>query len=155
MSRAYASMVDALVPVSTANNFHNIIYTPTTVAVAVRPQIYDLLVSSGATPADNVCDWQLLRTTVAAPTGGTAVTPSACNSLDSAAAVLAMKGSTGGSTASVALMYFAVNQRVTWRWCAVPGGEIVIPSQINLGCGLGIVSSTGYPASDSVIFFTE
>jgi hypothetical protein len=155
MARNYSSMVDALTVSSTASTYHNVVYLATTAAVAVRPQVYDLIVSSPASPADVVIDWALQKLT-AAPTGGTSVTPTPMNTGDGAATSLAMKGSTGGGTVSVVAMYFAMNQRVTWRWCAVPGGEVVFVPTASNGVGLQCVSAAAsYPSMDSTIFFTE
>jgi len=99
--------------------------TPT---AAVRPTVYDILVGSHATPADNAAEFTLYRFTTA-PTGaaGTAITPAPLDSGDPASLTTAGQGSyaTTQPTLGAAVLQWAQNQRATFRWVAAPTSEIV------------------------------
>jgi hypothetical protein len=107
-------------------------------ATTIRPKIYDLVLSSVATPADNAGEYFLQRTT----TGGTstAVTPQALDPGDPAAlAAGAVNHSAEPTYTSNAIMLrVSTNQRATFRWVAAPNGEIVLPAAAN---GVGILSN--------------
>jgi hypothetical protein len=108
---------------------------------AIRPRIYDFLLSSDATPADNAGDYLLQRTTTAGTS--TAVTPQALDPGDPAAVATAGKAHSAEPTytSNAILLHVALNQRATFRWVAAPGGEIVLPAAAN-GVGL-LVSNIG------------
>jgi len=154
-NRAYstfASAIDVALATSAFTDQHNLIYNPA--AVLSRPSIYDILIGSSATPADNATQWGVYRTATA-PTGGTAITASPCDSNDPAASTLAMSKPTGASTLGVLLAYMSVNQRVTWRWCAVPGGELVVGAAAGAGIGLVSVLCPTPAVMETTIFFRE
>lgn len=104
-------------------------------ASTVRPKIYDLIVGSDATPADNAGKFVLQRCT-AAGTAGSAITPQALDSGDPAA--IATSGlatfSVGPTlTANAFVLQWAQNQRATFRWVAAPSSEIVLPATASNG----------------------
>lgn len=103
----------------------------------VRPAIYDVILSSNATPADNSSEWQIRRSTVAG-TGGSAVTPAPLDSQDPASTTTAINGPSAEPTytAGAVLLDFAVNQRATFRWVAAPGSELLVPATAAAGLGL-------------------
>ena len=120
---------------------------------AVRPQLYDLIVSSNATPADNSSEWQLLRFTAAGTS--TSVTPEKVDSGDPAATAVCGKNHTVEPTYStVPLLDFAVNQRATFRWVAAPNSEIVAPATAANGFGLQCqgVGGSGVATLASLLF---
>lgn len=150
MARAYSSVVSAAVA---ATKSHHTIYHPAT--AVVRPEVYDLLVSSSAAPADVSLQWYILRTT-AAPGTPVAVTPTPINGLDPATGILGSKQATAEPTPGAALMYFSTNQRVTWRWCAVPGGELVMTQTAAYGITLLCQAiSSGTPVCETTLFWRE
>lgn len=102
----------------------------------IRPRVYDVLISSDATPADNAADYVLQRTTTAGTS--TSVTPQALDPADPAAIATAGKAHSAEPTytANAILLHLAVNMRATMRWCAVPQGELVLPNAAN---GLGLL----------------
>lgn len=114
-----------------------------TSAATVRPKIYDLTLGSDATPADAAAEYVLQRYTAAGTS--TAVTPQALDNGDPAA--LASAGEAHSAeptyTANAIMLQFAVNQRATYRWVAVPGGEIVLPATAANGVGLQVISLSG------------
>lgn len=112
-------------------------------ATTIRPAIYDLVSSSGATPADAAVEVYLQRTTTAGTS--TSFTPIALDSGDPAA--LASSGFNHTVeptyTAAAVLFDFAQNQRATFRWVAAPESEIQLPAAANgIGALVNAVSST-------------
>lgn len=107
-----------------------------TSAATVRPKIYDLLIGSVATPADNAWDFQIQRYTAAGTS--TAVTPQKLDPGDPAA--LASAGVNHSAeptyTANEILLRIGGNQRATFRWVAAPNGELVLPATAANGAGL-------------------
>src|SRR6266850_1436499 len=95
-----------------------------TATAAVRPELYDVIISSTATPADNAGEYFFQRYTAAGTSTG--FTPVAYDSGDPASS------STAGVNHSVEPTYtassiplrVAVNQRATFRWVARDGSEI-------------------------------
>lgn len=110
---------------------------------AIRPRIYDLLLGSDATPADNAAEYVLQRTTTAG-TFGTSFTPVALDPGDPAATATSGFAHSGEPTytANALLLDFATNQRATFRWIAAPAGEIVLPAAAN-GVGLQVITVGG------------
>lgn len=112
-------------------------------ATTVRPKIYDIVVSSNATPADNSGEYVLRRTTTAG-TAGSTFTPVAIDPGDPASlATFNVNHSAEPTyTANSDLFHFATNQRATFRWVAPPEGEFVLPAAAN-GAGLLAVAIGG------------
>lgn len=109
-------------------------------ATTIRPRVYDIVVSSDATPADNCAQYDFQRTTTVG-SGGTAGTPQALDPGDPAALGSFRVADTTEPTytASAVLLSIAINQRATFRWVAAPMGELVLPAAAN---GLGVRSVT-------------
>lgn len=125
-----------------------------TATAAVRPSIFDIMISSNATPADNSSEWQLLRYTAAGTS--TAVTPTVADSGDPAATSTCGKNHSVEPTYSptVPLLDIAHNQRATVRWVAAPGSEFVAPATAANGFGLQCqgVGGSGVAEISSVLF---
>ena len=108
-----------------------------TSAATIRPCVFDLILSSDATPADNAGNYSLKRYTAAGT--ATAVTPVALDPGDPASLAASGKAHTVEPTytaASDVLGPFAVNQRPTFRWVAYPEREIKLPATAANGVGL-------------------
>ena len=114
-----------------------------TSTAAIRPRIYDFIVGSAATPADNAGEWVWRRTTAAGTS--TAFTPVALDPGDPAAAgLVGVNHSVEPTyTAAADLLHFAINQRATFRWVAAPLGELILPATAAAGAGLLAVSVGG------------
>lgn len=126
-----------------------------TATVAVRPEIYDLIFGSTATPADNALEVILQRYTAAGT--ATAITPAAIDSGDPASTATAGQNHTVEPTytAAAILLDVAVNQRSTQRWVAAPGGEIKLPATAANGVGLQPVHASFTGNFVSTIHFCE
>lgn len=121
-----------------------------------RGRLYDIIVGSDATPADNAWEWNLRR--FASNNGtGTAVTPNPLDPADGAAEIDGtMAHSTEPSiTANSELLQVAQNQRATFRWVAAPGGEIVVPATSDSGVILTSETIAGAAVNVNVTFHYE
>ena len=108
-----------------------------------RSKIYDVLLGSDATPADNAAEYNLQRIVTAGTS--TSVTPQA---LDPADALTETDAGEAHSiepsyTSNAVMLNLMSNQRATVRWVAAPGGEIVIPATAAAGLGLIVVTVAG------------
>lgn len=114
-----------------------------TSATTIRPRIYDLVMGSDATPADNAGEYVIQRTTGAGTS--TSVTPTALDPGDPAATAAAGEAHSSEPTytANAILLQWAQNQRATFRWVAAPGGEIVLPATAANGIGLRVIGIAG------------
>ena len=124
----------------------------TITADATRPRrgmLYDMIVGSEATPADNPFLWQVQRCTTAGTSTG--VTPTALDPADAATESDAGENHTitPTLTAGAILLSIPLNQRATFRWVAQPGCELIYPATASNGlavetptCGLVAVTAT-------------
>ncbi len=101
---------------------------------AVRTMLYDMLLGSDATPADQAAKYSWQRSTTVgtwAGSGGAAITPQALDPSDPAAVTTSNQGicSAGPTlTASAFLLQVAMNQ--------APGSELKVPATANNGIAL-------------------
>lgn len=107
-----------------------------TSTAAIRPAIYDILISSVATPADNAGDWQFQRHTAAGTSTG--FTPVALDPGDPASTASAGFNHSVEPTytANAVPLRVAVNQRNTLRWVARDGSELKMPATAANGLSL-------------------
>jgi hypothetical protein len=108
-----------------------------------RGKIYDILIGTNGTPADNYLEWDVSRMT--ADGTGTAITPNALDPADAAALGTSKANYTVEPTvtASSSAFYVGVNQRASYRWVAALGSELVYPASANNGF-VGRARSGGY-----------
>jgi hypothetical protein len=122
-----------------------------------RAAIFDIMVGSVATPADQAAAFAVHRTT-AVGTEGAGFTP---NNLDPAGPAGACDSGIGAfsaeptETANKQLLRWSLNQRATFRWVAAPGSELVLLATQNAGADLKTVSSTSTQAHEATILFFE
>jgi hypothetical protein len=111
-----------------------------------RGKVYDVLIGTNGTPADNYLQWDISRMT--ADGTGTAVTPQALDPADVAALATAKNNYSAEPTitASSSLFNVGVNQRASYRWVAAPGSELLFPATANNGLALRALSG-GYTGS--------
>lgn len=124
-------------------------------AAGIRAKIYEFLIGSSATPADQAGRYQIARTTTAAPTGGSAPTIAPLEFADPAALASAYQSATGGCTLSTILMIVSVNLRATFRWVAAPSKEFVIPNTQYAGAGIQSAAQTGAFNVDTSLYWEE
>lgn len=126
-----------------------------TATAAVRPCLYDIILGSSATPADNALLWQAQRFTAAGTS--TATTPQPLDSGDPAATSIGGINHTiePTYTANLFMLRVALNQRATHRWIADPDAHIICPATANNGVGLFPVHASFTGAVDASVYFYE
>ena len=115
-----------------------------------RGKVYDLLIGTNGTPADNYMTWDISRLT-AASTAETALTPRKLDPADAVALAVAGCNQTSEPTytADSSVFYIGVNQRASYRWVAAPGSELVYPATAANGLGLRVLSG-GYTGTCAI-----
>lgn len=103
-----------------------------------RGKLYDLLIGTNTSPADNYLEFDCTRITLGTtPTGATGTGVSSLSSnfgLDPADLGGHVNwvsiNSTGevGIAATTEVWYLGINQRASYRWVAAPGSELVWPA---------------------------
>lgn len=108
-----------------------------------RIKIYDVLIGTNGTPADNFIEWDISRITAAST--ATSATPQPLDTADATSlTTTTVNSSTFGTvTANSNVFYVGVNQRASYRWVAAPGSELVSPATSSAGFQLR-VRSGGY-----------
>jgi len=97
-----------------------------------RGKIFDVLIGTNGTPADNYVEWDISRVTTSST--ATIITPLPLDSADAAATtVVTANSSTMGTISVQNIFYVGVNQRASYRWVAAPGSELVWPATSSNG----------------------
>lgn len=126
------------------------------VGTTTRARIYDMIVGSDATPADIATKFRVIRGTVSG-TPTTTFVPTALDPADPASLMSSKVGTFSGQTktANSQLAEFALNQRATFRWVAVPDSELVIPATADNWLGLESIASGGTPNTNCTFLWQE
>lgn len=169
-------------PAATATTYGNLItITPSSgnfnasngapVAIGLRRgKLYDILVGTAGTAADNYMEFAIKRATIGTTTvwtGGVS-SVSSMYALDpadvgfSAAVVINTSVSGGSSTVGAAQIdawYVGINQRASYRWVSAPGSEIVYPAATSAVANNGIqgcAKSNGFTGTATMtVMFQE
>ncbi len=125
-------------------------------STSVRPRIYDYTVGSSQTPADQAWQVNLGRFT-AAGTAGNSPTALPLDNQDVAAICTVGNAhsapptyTAGGSAHSV-----SGNQRMTYRWVASPGSEVLGAASSANGVGLYLNTATAAMVLDGLVLWIE
>lgn len=112
-----------------------------TASTSVRGALFFFNLGTTGVAADGVLEWRVSRFTAAGTT--TAVTPVALDGADPAALLAAGSNASGEPTytASTSLFDQGLNQRATYTWIAVPGGELLVPATSANGIGFAMLST--------------
>lgn len=108
-----------------------------------RCKIYDVGWGCNAAVADNTFNYQIQRASTVAT--GAAVTPNALDPADTLASTLQTVDTVtvdGTLTAGAVPLRIPVNQRASFRWVSVQGGEIVLPATASAGVSIGVDTAT-------------
>lgn len=110
-----------------------------------RGRVYDVMVGTNGTAADNVIEYDISRVTTSST--ATIITPQPLDFADAAAAsIVTSNSSTMGTIAIQNVWYIGVNQRASYRWVAAPGSELVWPATSSAGLQLR-ARSPGYTST--------
>lgn len=120
-----------------------------------RGKVYDVLIGTNGTPADNFIEWDISRITAASTSTVLAATP--LDQADAAAiSTVTVNSSTAGTiTSGSNVFYVGVNQRASYRWVAAPGGELVWPATSSAGFQLRARSGGYTGTATGTIHFEE
>lgn len=119
-----------------------------------RIKVYDLLIGTNATPADNFLEFDIGRVTAASTT--TVLAANALDPADAAALTAAsVNSSTFGAQAGNEVWYVGINQRASYRWVAAPGSELVAAAASSVGFQLRCRSATYTGTATGTLLFQE
>ena len=105
-------------------------------ATTIRPAIYEFIVGTTGTPADNAIEYRLMRFDGGSEAGD-ALTPQPLDQAMPAALGTALGNLTTEPTAVAGEDFIiGINQRATFRWIASPGRELLIPAVADEGVNL-------------------
>jgi hypothetical protein len=152
MARSYSIVGAVTTPNSATLPICNLLST-----TAIRPKIYDLIVSSSSTPADNVGQFKLQRCTSAGTPGSSLSTFPADFGDPASTATAGLATFSGGPTltANAFTLQWSQNQRATFRWVAAPAKEIVMPATANYGIAFMNTSRNSDFTVDFTIMWEE
>lgn len=137
MSKKYAAVGVQTTNTTTGKTMLTIITT-----TGVRVGLYDLIVGSDGTPADNVVRYLAQRFTAVGTTTASPPTPVKLDDGDIAGIATTGWDHTGEPTytANTVVHDLATNQRATFRWIAAPDGEMKAPATASAGIGVTSLS---------------
>ena len=124
-----------------------------------RGKVYDVLVGTNGTPADNYMEWDISRFSATAILTATAVTPNPLDAADAAMLGASYANATTENTyvnngTGASVFYVGVNQRASYRWVAAPGSELVYAATDLTGLGLR-TKSGGYTGTATATMYVE
>lgn len=119
-----------------------------------RIKIYDVLIGTNGTPADNFIEWDISRVTTNST--ATSITPPPLDAADAVSVTTAtINSSTQGTISVPNQFYVGVNQRASYRWVAAPGSELVSPATSSAGFQLRARSGGYTGTATGTIYFEE
>lgn len=125
-------------------------------ATLTSAEVYDIVVGTNGTPADNSVEYDVSRQTAAGTS--TAVTPNALNPTKRAAGTVANANFTaeGTITAASTVLNFPLNQRQSQRWVALDkAAQLVIPNTNLAGFAIRAKSAAYTGTASVTALFTE
>lgn len=135
-------------------NVQGVVYLTAAAANPARARVFEWTIGCNATPADNTFVHICQRATTTSLVGST-TTPNALDPADTLASTIVSTSTVttdGTLTAGAFLMNKAVNQRATFRWVAVPYGELIIPATASNGFMFGLSAANTTTMSYDFIF---
>jgi hypothetical protein len=112
-------------------------------STTVRPRVFDVVLGSQATPADQAALYAITRFTAAGTSAASPPTPNPVDPADIAAiATVGWTHSAEPTYAAADLLQLPLNQRASFRYVCNPGYEYVAPATAANGIGLRLVSAT-------------
>ena len=120
-----------------------------------RIKVYDLLIGTNGTPADNFIEWDISRVTTNST--ATSATPQPLDQADATSlTTTTVNSSTFGTiTANSNVFYVGINQRASYRWVAAPGGELVSPATSSAGFQVRVRSGGYTGTATATVHFEE
>lgn len=125
-------------------------------SATIRGRIYDIMIGSRATPADQTCTYDVARSTTAPTT--TSVTPTPLDALQPTHAASVTAWQNGASpipTKAAILLSVSLNQRATFRWVAAPGSELLTTATTAYGIYIYALTPTTAYIVETTMLYTE
>ncbi len=134
-----------------------ILYVVSPASTFRRIHLYEVILGSQATPADQAAQYQIRRLTDEDTTpGGAGVTGVPLDIDDSVAISAAVEDPSGEPTYETgALLEIALNQRATFRWVAAPGSEFICTAAEDQGFGIEAVAVTSAYIANATLLWKE
>lgn len=112
-------------------------------SATTRAGLCEFIISSDATPVEQVGEYQIARTTSAGTTPVATLTVVKRDAFSPAAGCTAEgNGYTTEPTVGDILMDVSVHQKATFRWVAYPGRELMTTATANNGMGVLVISQS-------------
>lgn len=129
--------------------------TTGTASLVRRGKVYDVLIGTNGTPADNALEFDIARLT--SPSTSALVTANPLDPADAGAAsgVVANSTTEGTFSSSGEVWYIGINQRASYRWVAAPGSELVWPATSSAGLALRARSTSYTGTATGTVLFQE
>lgn len=140
---------------TTSASFQTMVSVTAATASLHRGKMYDLLLGTSGTPADNAMTFDVSRQTTLGT--GTAKVPAPLDPADTASATVGTVNYTIEPTITAAtnLLNVGVNQRASYRWVAAPGSEFVWPATNVNGLAVRVLSGGYTGTSTASTLFQE
>lgn len=124
---------------------------------AVRLIVYDVVIGSAATPADQASRFQVQRFTASGTGAASPPTPEPLDSADVAALATTKHGAftVEPTLAGKPYLNISLNQRATFRWVADPSRGFKPPATADNGIAVNCLSGTGSAAHEASIVWEE
>lgn len=119
-----------------------------------RPRVFDIVVGSAATPADQAALYYLGRVTTLG-TAGSNPTPGSTDPVDIACLTVGAITHSAEPTYTTILLQIPLNQRATFRYVASPGAEFMHALTSNYGIGLKLSTATASLIEYGTVLFFE
>lgn len=140
-----------------------IVYGVNSATAPTRLKLYEVIIGSQATPADQAVEYNIRRVTDEKTTGsGNSVTPVRLDLDDRTANMTAQEAPTDPEAddsdptyESGQVLEIALNQRATFRWIAAPGSELVADAAEDNGFGLDVAATTSAHSANATLLFEE
>ena len=139
-----------------AATYKTLVVLKAATATLTRAMVYDILMGTNGTPADNSMEFNVERQT--ADGTATAITPNPLdNTVRAAGTVGAANATVEGTIPALtsSLLYIGINQRASYRWVASPGGELIIPAVNLAGLALRALAPTYTGTATGAMHFEE
>lgn len=119
-----------------------------------RPRVFDIVLGSAASPADQAALYYVGRVTTLG-TAGSNPTPGSTDPVDIASLSVAAITHSAEPTYTTILLQIPLNQRATFRYVASPGAEFMHALTSNYGIGLKLSTSTTAMVEYGTILYFE
>lgn len=119
--------------------------------------IYDVMIGTNGTPADNFLEWDISHQTAAGTaTSGPPVPLQPQTQVRVAGSTGLINYTAEGTIAATSsVFYIGINQRASYRWVASPGSELIVPPTNLNGLALRVKSAAYTGTATGQVYFTE